>query len=297
MLRRWCLLLTTVLIASLAAIALPGASSAADLNATPSNLSSVYASAQGGDVIHLAAGNYGSFGGGSKSSVVTLVPQSGATATISPNLGSGVNNLRFDGLTIDGTYTNGARNTSFVNSRFTGLVRVDTPANVSNANIVFDRDTFDGLSATASSYEGRLTVRGYENSSPVGVKITNSHFGNGGCSDGVQIIGGAYGVEVGPGNEFSGIKQSGCTAHVDSIQLYGSSHTQVVGNYFHDNDTIIMAPDGGGRRERGQQRDGRRRLRAGGADGWPSLVGVRAQRGQEPRRLHGRQERRATGRQ
>jgi hypothetical protein len=236
---------TILLLVAIAAFAVPGAASAADLNATPSNLSSVYASAQGGDVILLAAGSYGSFAGGSKSSVVTLTPQSGATATMSPNLGSGVNNLKLDGLTLDGLYTNGARNTAIVNSRFTGLTRVDTPANVSNANLVFDHDTFDGLSATASSYEGRLTVRGYENTSSVGVKITNSHFGNGGCSDGIQIIGDAYGVEVGPGNEFSGIKQGSCAPHVDSIQLYGSSHTQIVGNYFHDDDTIIMAPDGG----------------------------------------------------
>ena len=228
-----------------ASLAVAGPARAADLNATPSTLSSVYASAQGGDVIHLAAGSYGNFAGGAKSSVVTLVAQAGATATISPNLGAGVSNLRFDGLTIDGVYTNGARNVAFVNSRFTGLVRVDTPANVSAANILFDHDTFDGLSATATSYEGRLTVRGYDNSSPVGVKITNSHFGNGGCSDGVQIIGGAYGVEVGPGNEFSGIRQDACSNHVDSIQLYGSSHTQIVGNFFHDSDTVIMAPDGG----------------------------------------------------
>ncbi len=236
-----------VCLLALAATALlsPRVAAAADLNASPSNLSSVYASAQGGDVIHLASGNYGSFGGGSKSSVVTLVAQSGATATISPNLGTAVNNLRFDGLTIDGAYTNGVKNVAFVNSKFTGLVRVDTPANISNANVLFDHDTFDGLNATASSYEGRLTVRGYDNSSPVGVKITNSHFGNGGCSDGVQVIGGAYGVQIGPGNEISGIKQASCSNHVDSIQLYGSSHTQIVGNYFHDADTVIMAPDGG----------------------------------------------------
>jgi hypothetical protein len=226
-------------------VVIAGPARAADLNATPSTLSSVFASAQGGDVIHLAAGNYGTFNGGSKSSVVTLVAEAGATATIEVNFGSGVNNLRLDGLTIAGAYTNGARNVAFVNSRFTGLVRVDTPANVSNANVVFDHDTFDGLSATATSYEGRLTVRGYDNGSPVGVKITNSHFGAGGCSDGVQIVGNAYGVEVGPGNEFSGIRQGTCAAHVDSIQLYGSSHTQIVGNYFHDDDTIIMAPDGG----------------------------------------------------
>ncbi len=103
----------------------------------------MFASAQGGDVIHLAAGSYGSFSGGSKSSTVTLVAPAGVVASMSPSLDGSVNNLRFDGLTITGLYTNGARNVAFVNSRFTGSVRVDTPANVSNANLVFDHDTFD----------------------------------------------------------------------------------------------------------------------------------------------------------
>src|SRR6266511_4588438 len=88
--RSWCAFLAAL---AVAAIVAPGVASAADLNATPSSLSSVYSSAQGGDVIHLAAGNYGSFGGGSKPSVVTLTPQPGAAATISPNLGAGVSNL------------------------------------------------------------------------------------------------------------------------------------------------------------------------------------------------------------
>ena len=272
-----------------ASLAVAGQARAADLNATPSTLSSVYASAQGGDVIHLAAGSYGNFAGGSKASVVTLVAQPGATATISPNLGSGVSNLRFDGLTIDGVYTNGARNVAFVNSKFTGLVRVDTPANVSAANILFDHDTFDGLSATATSYEGRLTVRGYDNSAPVGVKITNSHFGNGGCSDGVQIIGGAYGVEVGPGNEFSGIQQGACAPHVDSIQLYGSSHTQIVGNYFHDRRHDHHGPRRRRERVHRRQRDDRRRLRARRAVGQSPRQPVRAQHRQEHRRAHGPQ--------
>src|SRR4051812_22985933 len=105
--RRRFIALLTALAAAVAAIALPGAAAAADLNASPSNLSSVYSSAQGGDVIHLAAGSYGTFSGGSKPSVVTLTPQSGATATISPNLGSSVNNLRFDGVTISDLFTNG----------------------------------------------------------------------------------------------------------------------------------------------------------------------------------------------
>jgi hypothetical protein len=109
--------------------------------------------------------------------------------------------------------------------------------------ILFDSDVFDNL--VGSLYEGRLTVRGYRNSAPVGVTISNSHFGNGGCSDGVQVIGDAYGVQIGPGNEFTGIRQGSCAPHVDPIQLYGSSHTLITGNFFHDNSTGIMAPDGG----------------------------------------------------
>src|SRR5882672_6329160 len=93
--RRWLVLLATALSVPLVSVVAPGVALAADVNATPSSLSSVYASAQGGDVIHLAAGSYGSFSGGSKSSVVTLVAQSGAVASIAPSLDASVNNLRF----------------------------------------------------------------------------------------------------------------------------------------------------------------------------------------------------------
>ena len=131
----------------------------------------------------------------------------------------------------------------FRNSRFTDMTRVD--ADLANANIVFDHDTFDGIDMCSSCYEGRLTVRGSNSPDPVGVAITNSHFGAGGQSDGVQLIGGARGVQIGPGNEFSGLRQSsGYTAHVDPIQLYGETHTVVTGNYFHGNSTGIMAGDG-----------------------------------------------------
>ena len=47
------------------------------------------------------------------------------------------------------------------------------------------------------------------------------------------------------GNEFVGIVQGSCSAHVDPIQLYGGQAT-VVDNYFHGNSTGIMSPDGNG---------------------------------------------------
>ena len=88
------------------------------------------------------------------------------------------------------------------------------------------------------------TVRGFCDTAPVGVTISNNRFGGGGESDGVQLTGDVYGVQIGPGNEFTGLKQqSGFTAHVDPIQFYGERHTLVTGNYFHGNSTGIMAGD------------------------------------------------------
>ncbi|WP_081690627.1 Ig-like domain-containing protein [Conexibacter woesei] len=241
--RRTSLRAITAALSSVIAVACAsGAAHAADLNATTSNFSSVYNSAAGGDVIHLAAGDYGSWTPSSaKSSVVTITAQSGARAEMFPTIQ--IANIKLDGLTIDGGYLNGAKNTSIVNSTFTGMLRVDTPTSTPNANILIDHNTFAGINVCSTCYEGRLTVRGYQNTQPVGVTISNNTFGPNGDADGVQIIGGAYGVQVGPGNEFHGIAQVS-QAHSDAIQLYGSSHTVITGNWLHDNATGIMAPDG-----------------------------------------------------
>ena len=225
-------------------LAVPAMAPAAVLPAAPGNLAAVFAAANPGDVIQLAAGDYGTFSGGQKAGVVTIQPAPGAAASMEVSF-SNAANINLQGLTIAGaTISGSSRNITIGTSQITKMSTVDA-SSMASAGIVFDRDTFDGIDVTASSYEGRLSVRGANNGAPVGVAVTNSHFGNGGCSDGVQIVGGANGVQVGPGNEFSGLKQGSCAPHVDSIQLYGSSHTQIVGNYFHDDDTIIMAPDGG----------------------------------------------------
>jgi hypothetical protein len=222
----------------------PSMAPAAVLPAAPGNLAAVFAAANAGDVIQLAAGNYGTFSGGQKAGVVTIQPAPGATASMEVSFGNAAN-INLQGLAIAGaTISGSSHNITIGTSQITKMSTVDA-SSMAGAGIVFDRDTFDGIDTTATSYEGRLSVRGANNGAPVGVAVTNSHFGNGGCSDGVQIVGGANGVQVGPGNEFSGLKQGSCTPHVDSIQLYGSKNTQIVGNYFHDDDTIIMAPDGG----------------------------------------------------
>jgi hypothetical protein len=225
-------------------LVVPSVAPAAVLPAAPGNLAAVFASANPGDVIQLAAGDYGTFSGGQKAGLVTIQPAPGAAASMEVSFGNAAN-INLQGVTIAGaTISGNSRNITIGTSQITKMSTVDA-SSMASAGIVFDRDTFDAINVTATSYEGRLSVKGADNGAPVGVAVTNSHFGNGGCSDGVQIVGGANGVQVGPGNEFSGLKQGSCAPHVDSIQLYGSSHTQIVGNYFHDDDTIIMAPDGG----------------------------------------------------
>jgi hypothetical protein len=227
-----------------AILVLPAGASAATLQATPSNLSSVYSSAKAGDTIQLASGSYGSFTGASKSGMVTLKAASGATPTMSVKLTPAAY-LTLDGIQISGLSLSGKTNNITVrNSTFTGQAYLNLSGNA-NANILIDHNTFKPWNAGASSAEGRLhiTQPGALGSSAVGVKVSNNLFQGPGCSDGIQI--GAYGVVVGPGNTFTGIKQGSCAPHVDSVQLYGQSHTTITGNYFVNFTTAIMAPDGG----------------------------------------------------
>ena len=205
--------------------------------------------AGGGQTICLHGGNYPDFSvrPSGRSSYVTVTSAPGEAASIGYLEDSAPSFVRFEGLSMGGGSPHGAHDLAFVNVRFRGPTTV--LAFATNANIVFDRDTFDGINTPNNAYEGRLTIRGQsdDGNPPSGVSITNSHFGNGGLADGIQVIGSANGVRIGPGNEFSGIRQSdvpsGDPHHVDPIQLYGSSHTLVTGNYFHDNSTGIMMPD------------------------------------------------------
>jgi len=74
----------SVAAAAVVLLAGPGTAHAVDRTATPSTFASVWSAAQGGDRILLASGSYGSFSGsGSKSSMVTILPQPGASATMS----------------------------------------------------------------------------------------------------------------------------------------------------------------------------------------------------------------------
>jgi len=226
----------------------PQGAVAADLGATTSTFASVFSGAQGGDVIHLAAGNYGTFNGGSKSGMVTITAQTGAAVTMAANVGSS-QNITIDGMTVAGstvgTTSAPGQHIHFTNDTFTGQTVVRTPTN-SSIDVIYDHDTF--ASINASGYEGRVEVVGNGNNSGTtnGVVIQNSTFGPNGCSDGIQLTGGVSGTQI-LNNTFTGIKQGSCSPwHVDPIQFYGGQNTLISGNYFHGNSTGIMSPDGNG---------------------------------------------------
>ncbi|HET6508249.1 MAG TPA: hypothetical protein VFG42_15765 [Baekduia sp.] len=222
----------------------------AETPATPRTLSAVYAKAKAGAVIRLAAGDYGEFDGGPRASggagapVVVRGPVSG-TATMSLRL-TGRQNLVLDHLRIPEAYLDGARDVTIRRSAFTGMTRVD--ATERRAGILFQGNSFGPVDPCAECFEGRLTIKGdgHPDGVPVGVTIAGNRFGPGGTADGIQVIGTPYGLRIGPGNRFTGLTQSSAqgAVHTDPIQLYGSSHTVITGNFLHGNATGIMAPDG-----------------------------------------------------
>jgi hypothetical protein len=221
----------------------PGpASAASTVNASTSNLSSVFNSAQPGDTILLASGDYGTFNGGAKSGMVTLKPQDGAAAAIHPSLKNAAN-ITFDGVSMSGLDISGTtHDIKVLNTTFVGQADLNMTGNA-NANILLEHDSWDNITVCGNCPEGRLQIHQTPiGTAPVGVTVSNSHFGGPGESDGVQV--GAYGAVI-QGNVFDGIKQGNYQRHVDSIQLYGQSHTTITGNLFKNFSEAIMSPDGG----------------------------------------------------
>jgi chitodextrinase len=217
-----------------------------------SGLAAAIQNASAGSTICVASGTYTGFTltSISKSSDVTIQPVSGASVSIGSVNFQNVNHLHFSGasgsMTIQGSQIdpsdsrpNCSNHITIDYVRFTGGLNI-LPRCASMA-ILVDHDTFDNLGA--STWEGRLNVQSLDvgPSQPNGVTISNSHFSGSGtgsnsnCSDGIDVLGGAYGTVIGPGNEFTNMPQNSCVAHVDPIQLYGASHTTITGNYFHDN--------------------------------------------------------------
>jgi hypothetical protein len=123
-------------------------------HATTANFASTFSGATGGQTICLAAGNYGTFNGGTKSSpgvVITSDTAAGATQAnvifSSVSLG-GAQNITLDNLTI-GQSANDAlsiqsnpTNVAVTNSLFKGFTEIDNIGSTNHTNVLFDHDDF-----------------------------------------------------------------------------------------------------------------------------------------------------------
>jgi hypothetical protein len=206
------------------------------------SLAAAIASARPGSVVCLGSGDYGNLTliSLTKTLDVTVHPAATAAVTIGQVTLDHVRHLRFTGIGGKMTIQGGeldpsgpcSSNVTIDHVAFSNGLNVT--ARCGGMNILIDHDTFDNLGI--DTWEGRLNVvaGGSHNSRRVGVTISNSRF-SGGCSDGIDVVG-PPGVQIGPGNEFTGIQQDGCDpVHADPVQCATAPHLLLTGNYFHDN--------------------------------------------------------------
>jgi parallel beta-helix repeat protein len=244
--------LSVLVLAGAACALVPASAGAAGLpactdTATSSTVVSKAGSAPANSVLCLSAGAYGSPSFSTKrSSMVTLRPADGAAVTMAPKFSSTAyytvqgfsGSSELAGVGINGS----ASHIEVHDSTVDGQVDVDT-AQIVNGAIVIDGNRFLPWNAQGGA-EGRLSVHygGGPGTQSSGVTVSNNEFVGPGCSDGIQI--GSYGVLI-TGNVLHGLKQGSCGPHVDAIQLYGQSHTVIRNNVLYDNETGIIAYDGG----------------------------------------------------
>ncbi|MDI1232191.1 MAG: hypothetical protein PSU93_13680 [Methylobacter sp.] len=210
------------------------------------NVASAVSSAAAGSTICLNNGDFGNvnLAGINKSNYVTVQSVSGRGATISPQIGNS-KFLRFTNLTISGANINAcSSNIQLTSSTFTqGAFVSDRGFNCTYPlNITIDGSTFSNLSG--AGYEGRISVVDDDGHQPsLGVIISNNEIKDGCKSDGVFLAGGASGVQIGPGNVFNNIVQSGAI-HCDNIQVYGSGwNNSIIGNHFKTGSSFLMLVD------------------------------------------------------
>jgi hypothetical protein len=222
-----------------------------------SGLSTAIKNAAAGSTVCLNAGNYGEVSvTTSKSSMVTIKPSSGVSqsqAVLGYVNVTTSSNLTFEGVTIgggnSGSSSTPATHIHWVGDAFTSGLCLQAPTSA-NIDLLVEGSTFFDIAEGRGGCgnEGRLEVNG-DNEGPSGtngVVISHDTFGRSGCTDGVNITGGASGTVIGPSDIFENMKEGSCAAHVDPIQFYGAKNNTVTGDYFHGNSDGIMSPDGNG---------------------------------------------------
>ena len=213
---------------------------AVDRAATTSTFASVWSASQGGDRILLASGSYGTFTGGTKTGTVTITPQPGATATMSRT-----STVRAESASTASrsraSRSSARRATSRSRTRASPGMAVVRAEQMSNANIVFDGNTHANINVCGDCYEGRLQVAG-SGPQPVRHDDPELHVRAGRRrrrhADRRQR-------RAGPQQRVHRDQADQRRAHRLAAALRRSATRSIRGNYFHDFDVAIMAPDGG----------------------------------------------------
>lgn len=198
-------------------------------------------------------GNYGSItiSNVSRTVLATLKPTPGQTARISPQLDND-DFIKFEGLILTGVNESGCSThlEFWTNTWVEGLTGVFLNEGSCGAQaLLFDGNSFVNLDLTYA--DERFGTEGGVN----GLILRNNNFANSGAgaasgtSGGIHL-GGGQNIVIGPGNTFIGLTQAICDAdmgqHCDGIQCNGGCNTSttIKQNYFANNTTPIMAPDG-----------------------------------------------------
>lgn len=206
------------------------------------NLATAVSSAANDSVICLNSGNWGSVNlfNIRRGGYVTVRSASAKVAQIAPQVGNSTY-IKFDSLTISGSILQNScsANIQWLNNVFDGRQFTLSNSGCGNLSTLIDGNSFRNYNV-GGGYEGRLSLV-YGS----GITVTNNYFGDGGASDGIQLVGGVSNVTIAQ-NTFSGIRQSSCgSVHCDAIQIYGAGSGNVIEkNWFKNGDTFIMAPDG-----------------------------------------------------
>jgi len=212
----------------------PAASTAPACDRTANSaatLGTEFSAASAGQSICLAAGDYGTFKGDSKSGPVTIRSQEGTSATMAVDL-DGASNITFDSLTIkELLFGKSVHDVTVRNSRFTGFAYIDATG-MRNAAILFDRNTHIDINMpNEQTPPGRVHIDGGEASNSADSVVVRDSLFKGGTADGIRVDGGASATIE--GNEFTQIKDVD-PYHADPIQFYGGRNVVIRANYFHD---------------------------------------------------------------
>lgn len=212
------------------------------------NLAAAILDADSGSIICLNDGDYGNVDliDINKNGYVTIRSINPKGASLGYTQISNCEFISIEDVIINGAIINAcSRHIKIKSSKFIDVLTLRNDGGctpTSNLDIILDGNIFNGLDE--GIWEGGLSI-GLTGSNS-GIVITNNIFGGGGCSDGIQLIGGVGGVQIGPGNIFRDLIQGSCNAPVDAIQAYGAGSGNVIeGNYFYNNTVNIGIYDGG----------------------------------------------------